>query len=154
MAVVSPTVRLAGAEDAEAIGQLLHDFNREFEEPTPESAVLAERMRSLIDGGDTTVLLAGEGPNGLIVLRYRKAIWSEALECWLAELYVVPTQRGHGLGRALMEAAIANARRRGADRIEIATSEDDVAARVLYEKFGFSKGAGPSTTYFYQREFD
>jgi len=145
-------VRRAGAEDADEIGQLLYDFNREFDEPTPPPGTLARRLRDLMAGGDTTVLLAGDGPDGLIVLRYRQAIWTDALECWLAELYVAPAQRGRGLGRALMEAALDDARSRGADRMEVATSEGDVAARALYERFGFSKGEGESTTYFYERE--
>src|ERR1700727_1394045 len=37
-------VRLADADDAAVIGRLLHDFNREFDEPAPEPAVLAERL--------------------------------------------------------------------------------------------------------------
>jgi len=43
------------------------------------------------------------------VLRFRPGIWTNALECYLAELYVRPQRRGQGLGRALMEAAITRA---------------------------------------------
>src|SRR5688572_32672774 len=97
-------VRRADDADAEAIGQLLHDFNSEFDEPTPGPRPLAERVRQLLAGGETKVLLGGPGPDGLAVLRFRPAIWTQALECYLAELYVVPDRRGRGLGRALMEA--------------------------------------------------
>jgi ribosomal protein S18 acetylase RimI-like enzyme len=101
------------------------------------------------------VLLGGDGPYGLAVLRFRPGIWTNALECYLAELYVVPDRRGHGLGRALMEAAIDLARREGADHMDLGTSEDDVAARALYESLGFSnregKPGGP-INYFYERE--
>jgi hypothetical protein len=34
-------VRLAGADDAGAVGQLLYEFNREFDEPTPAAPALA-----------------------------------------------------------------------------------------------------------------
>jgi len=37
-------VRLADTSDAETIGRLLHDFNSEFDEPTPGPRVLAERL--------------------------------------------------------------------------------------------------------------
>src|SRR3984885_14001929 len=103
---MSRETRLAGRADAEAIGRLLHAFNREFEEPTPEPSALAERMRQLLDGGDTLVLLAGDGPDGLAVLRFRPAIWSTGLECYLAELYVAPVGRGQVLGLRLMEATL------------------------------------------------
>ena len=147
-------VRRAAAADAQDIGRLLHDFNREFDEPTPGPERLAERVRGLLGERELTVLLGGSGPDGIAVLRFRPAIWSEALECYLAELYVVPDRRGQGLGRALMEAAIELARQKGADHMDLGTSEDDVAARALYESLGFinREGAGGPITYFYERE--
>jgi ribosomal protein S18 acetylase RimI-like enzyme len=149
---VNLAIRSASDADADAIGRLLHDFNTEFDEPTPSSAVLAGRLQRLMAGGDTTVILGGDGPDGLVVLRFRQAIWTDALECWLAELYVAPQQRGQGLGRALLEAAVDHARQRGADRIELATGLDDTAARSLYERLGFSRGEAGFITYFYERE--
>ena len=149
------SVRLAEDADAEAVGRLLHDFNTEYEEPTPGPEQLAERVRELISGGDTQVLVGGSGPDGLAVLRFRLGIWTRGLECYLAELYVVPDRRGQGLGRALMEAAMDLARREGADYMDLGTSEDDVAARGLYESLGFSnregKPDGP-VNYYYERE--
>jgi GNAT superfamily N-acetyltransferase len=148
-------IRRADREDAGVIGQLLYDFNREFDEPAPAPAALAERLRQLIAGGETTVLLGGDGPDGLAVLRFRAAIWSSGLECYLAELYVTPARRGKGLGRALMEAALSEARRRGADTMDIGVDEPDLAARRLYESLGFTNragGAGGPVMYVYERE--
>jgi len=151
----SSDVRLASSTDAEPIGRLLHDFNTEFDDVTPGPQALADRIRQLLDRGDTTVILAGTGPDGLAVLRFRPAIWTDAPECYLAELYVVPQPRGQGLGRALMEAAIEVARNRGAAWMDLGTSEDDVAARALYESLGFSNRQGRPdgpVNYFYERE--
>ncbi len=89
------------------------------------------------------------------MLRFRPAIFSQALECYLAELYVVPDRRGQGLGRALMEGAIDLARREGATHMDLGTGEDDVAARALYERLGFSNREGRPDgplNYFYERE--
>jgi ribosomal protein S18 acetylase RimI-like enzyme len=154
--VTSPAVpvREATDDDAEAVGRLLHDFNREFDDPAPEPAELARRIRELVADGDTAVLVAGVQPTGVAVLRLRKAIWSRALECYLAELYVVPARRGEGIGRALMEAAIDLARQRGADYMDLGTAETDVAARRLYESLAFDnhegKPGGP-VNYYYER---
>ncbi len=135
-------VRRAGADDLAAVGRLLHDFNTEFGEPTPSPEALAERFRELLAGGDTIVLLGGPGPDGIAVLRLRPAIWTTQLECYLAELYVVPGKRGHGLGRALMEEAMDTARAEGATYMDLGTSEDDMAARNLYESLGFTNREG------------
>ena len=151
---MSRQIRLADRDDADAIGRLLYAFNREFDEPAPEPPALAERMRQLLDGGDTLVVLAGDGPDGLAVLRLRAAIWSAGLESYLAEMYVVPARRGQGLGRLLMEAAIREAGDRGADTMDIGVDEPDLAARRLYESLGFSNrsgGDGP-LMYVYERE--
>jgi ribosomal protein S18 acetylase RimI-like enzyme len=149
------SVRLGERGDADAIGRLLHDFNVEFDEPTPSPLQLALRIQDLLDEGQTLVLLAGPGPDGLAVLRFRPGIWTRALECYLAELYVVPRRRRQGLGKALLEAAMSTARDRGADRIDLGTSDSDVAARALYESLGFSnREGGPDgpVNYFYERE--
>jgi ribosomal protein S18 acetylase RimI-like enzyme len=153
--VAELVVRGATVADAELIGRLLHDFNSEFDEPTPGPRALAERFRELLAGDETMVLLGGDGPHGLAVLRFRPGLWTRALECYLAELYVVPERRGHGLGRALMEAAIELARQNGADHMDLGTSEDDVAARALYESLGFTNREGKPDgpiNYFYERE--
>jgi ribosomal protein S18 acetylase RimI-like enzyme len=152
----SRSVRIAGPDDAEAAGRLLHDFQLEFEEETPGPDAIAQRLRALIASGETVVLLAGsDAAAGVAVLRFRASIFRPALECYLAELYVAPSQRRRGLGRALMEAAIAEARVRGADYMDLGTSEADIAARSLYESLGFrnrEKGPGGPISYFYERD--
>ena len=150
-----PAIRRAQPADAAAVARLLHDFNTEFEEPTPGPEVLAGRVRDLIPSGDLTVLLAGDPPVGLATLRFRPAVWTESIDCHLEELYVVPDLRGRGLGRQLMEAAMDTARREGAGYMDLGTAEDDTAARALYESLGFDnrggKPGGP-VNFFYERE--
>ncbi len=151
------TVRRAGAEDADVVARLLRDFNAEYEDPVPPQEEMAERIRVLLAHGDTVILLAGEPPCALSVTRFRPGLWSPKLESYLAELYVVPDRRGHGIGRALMEETMAAARAAGADTMELGTGEDDVAARALYESLGFDNhehgpGGARTLSFFYERE--
>lgn len=149
-------VRHATSADAAEIGRLLHDFNSEFSEPVPEPAVIAERVGRLLDEGEITALLAGEGPYGIAVLRFRPALYRAGPDAYLEELYVTPGMRRRGLGRALMEEALATARRAGAAGMELGTEEDDTAARALYESLGFTnRGGKPDgpVSYFYEIEF-
>jgi ribosomal protein S18 acetylase RimI-like enzyme len=157
---VSVPVSLAVAPGALAVaGRLLHDFNTEYDDPSPGADALADRLGTLVTGGDTDVLLIGDGDGdgdgqGVAVLRFRPALWTLADECYLAELYVAPTRRGGGLGRVLLRACVDRAVERGCDYVELATTEDDVGARHLYESEGFrrTEGAGGPLAFHYERD--
>ena len=147
-------VRPGTVEDAPTIARLLHDFNTEFGDFTPGVAALAEHAARLLDEGEMTVLLGGEGPDGLALLRLRPSVWTGGPEAYLQELYVAPARRGRGIGRALLEATIAAAREAGAGWIDLATGETDTAARALYESCGFTnRELGPDgpAMLFYER---
>jgi ribosomal protein S18 acetylase RimI-like enzyme len=148
-------IRRADVADAEDVGRLLHDFNSEYDDFTPGAEAMGKRIAELLDSGDVTVLVGGAGPDGLALLRFRPSLWSESLDCYLEELYVVPDMRGQGLGQALMEAAMDTARAEGAGYMDLGTAETDTAARALYEKLGFSRTEGKPDgpiNYFYERE--
>jgi ribosomal protein S18 acetylase RimI-like enzyme len=148
-------VRLATDADADAVGRMLHDFNTEYHDITPGPERLAARMRQLMAGGEMVVVVGGPGPDGLAVLRFRESIFTDGLECYLAELYVKPDLRGRGLGRAILEKAIDVARERGADYMELGTEEEDRAARALYESMGFTNRTpwpDGQLSYFYELE--
>lgn len=148
-------IRGAGPGDAADVARLLHDFNAEFDEPTPAVEVLAERAAELLAAGEIAVLLAGGGPDGLALLRFRRSVWLAGLDAYLEELYVAPARRGAGIGRALLDAAMDVAREAGAEHIDLNTGETDTAARALYESAGFSNREGspdgPSMLY-YERD--
>jgi ribosomal protein S18 acetylase RimI-like enzyme len=147
-------IRRAGADDAAVVAELLYAFNGVYDDPTPPPDELAERIRQLLAAGDTAILLAGEPACAVAVLRFRLSIWSRGLECYLAELYVVPELRGQGIGRAVMERVMDEARAEGADHMDLGTGEDDVAARALYESLGFDNHERPGgpVSYFYERD--
>jgi ribosomal protein S18 acetylase RimI-like enzyme len=157
-AVHAPVALAVGPADLAVAGQLLHDFNTEYDDPSPGPQALAERLGPLVGDGDTEVLLVGErgsgGAEGVAVLRFRRSLWSPADECYLAELYVAPGRRGRGLGRTLLRACVERAVARGCDIIDLSTSEDDMAARHLYEAEGFhrTEGAGGPLAFHYERD--
>ena len=138
--------------------QLLHDFNVEYGEPSPPPSELADRLAELIAGGHVTVLLArskdARSAVGVAVMRVQPSVWSRGHEVYLAELYVVPGERGHGYGRELITQALHLARERGADYALVVTSEEDLLAQRLYEAAGFrrTEGAGGPLMLAYERE--
>jgi GNAT superfamily N-acetyltransferase len=144
--------RTATPDDAPLIAQMLKDFNAEFDDPSPPLDVLSARVAELM-GIDTAVALADDDA-GVALMRFRPNLWSEALEVYLAEFYIVPDRRGAGLGRALLTYAMDLARERGADHIDLGTGEDDVVARKLYSSMGFTRleGENGPLMYVYERE--
>lgn len=151
----TPVVRRATPGDAPQVARLLHDFQDEYDEPSPGNEALEERYAELIRNKEMIVLLVGDGPDGFAQLRFRPWVYSAGLHSYLEELYVVPNLRGNGLGRALLEAAMETARGEGAEQMELGTSEDDEAARKLYESAGFiNREGGPDgpVMFFYERE--
>ena len=147
-----PAVRLAEPGDAPSVALLLHDFKSEVDESVPEAGELARHLRGLLESAAITVLLA-EG-EGLLVLRFQPSLLIESLDCYVEEVYVVPSRRRCGIGTALIKSALTHARDRGAGDAYLGTGEEDVGARALYEGLGFSHRSGLATgpvNYFYER---
>jgi GNAT superfamily N-acetyltransferase len=145
--------RLASVDDAEEIAQLLHDFNSEFGEPTPDVAVLAARLRGLLSRDATFAIIAGEPAVGLALVTLRSNVWYEGRVALLDEMYVVPQLRGRGIGSAIIQQLMATARGSGIDLIEINVDEGDTDAQRFYERHGFSPtepGSPERSFYFWQ----
>jgi ribosomal protein S18 acetylase RimI-like enzyme len=60
--------------------------------------------------------------------------------CFLHNLFVADEARGHGVGRALVEAVYAAAERRGASRVLWNVLESNAAARALYDRVAMRSG--------------
>jgi len=141
--------------DFETAARLQVDFNTEYDYSSPPADELARHLSRLVENGDTTVMLIGDPAAGHGITRFRLQTTADELEAYLAELYIVPDRRGHGLGTILLQAIIDEAKARGATYMDLGTSEDDTSARALYEKFGFDnhegRGSGPRALY-YEKE--
>lgn len=134
---MTTAIRTAGPQDAGAVAVLLEAFNREFDTPTPAADVLAPRVRRLLAGGSVLALLGGTPAVSLAVLTLRPNIWYDGPVALLDELYVAPDHRGRGIGTALLAAAEAEVRRRGAELLEINVDSSDTDARRFYERHGY-----------------
>lgn len=130
-------VRLAQARDAAVVAALLHDFNTEYDTPSPGAAVLTDRLEVLLAGSGMLALLTGEPPTGLALVSLRPNVWYPGPVGLLDELYVVPAQRNRGQGTALLQAVEEQVRARGGEVLEINVDGEDVAARRFYERYGY-----------------
>jgi RimJ/RimL family protein N-acetyltransferase len=65
--------------------------------------------------------------------------WPAHVHCGTLGMGLLPEYRGRGLGRRLMEAALAAAHDEGFVRIELTAHADNLRAVALYEKLGFQR---------------
>ena len=134
-------VRQATASDAPTLGRLLWAFNTEYETPTDQAQVLADRFARMLQGRDAFALLAGED-DGFALVTLRPAIWFDGPIAQLEELYVGPERRSQGIGSALLSAARHLVEERGAPEINIIVDESDRASQRFYERHGFATSSG------------
>ena len=141
-----PELRLATPEDAESLGGLLHEFNEEFDCPTPSAAAAAVRFRVLLQRADVFAVVAritggdhAPGPDvGFAFLTLRPTPYWDGHLAQLEELYVRAVLRSSGIVTAIVEFATAEVRRRGGAEIHINVDSDDIGARRFYARHGYS----------------
>jgi ribosomal protein S18 acetylase RimI-like enzyme len=134
LAGVSATVEIAGAVDDELVGafeRLIPQLSSSS--PPPSRAVLSD----LVDGSDTVLFLARV--DGAIVGSLTLAFYRipTGMKAWIEDVVVDDAARGHGVGRLLNEAALEEARRRGAKNVSLTSRPSREAANRLYQRIGF-----------------
>src|SRR4051812_38691092 len=131
-------IRRATAADAGVVASLLFAFNTEFDCPTPDVDVLADRLKRLLTSENFIVLLAGEGsPVALALVTLRPSVWYEGDVGLLDELFVVPEHRNKGIGSALFQAAELHLKEVTAGELQINVDGGDVDAQRFYERHGY-----------------
>ena len=80
------------------------------------------------------VALDGDRVVGLVHYHFHVSTWSVAGYCYLEDLFVDPSVRGKGAGRALIEAVYRAADERGVSRVYWHTQQFNTQARMLYDK--------------------
>jgi ribosomal protein S18 acetylase RimI-like enzyme len=106
---------------------------------------LGTAIYGALEGG-ALVGMVGLNRDSRAKARHRGLIWG---------LYVAPEARRRGVGRALVDAAIVEARTAGIEHLELRVSTTQAPARALYERLGFrSIGTIPAAMRIDQKDLD
>lgn len=99
-------------------------IDRDLEDPVASYVRRGGTFDVVVDGDDELVGCCGIHP-------------TDAATCELRKMYLARAARGHGLGRRLLERALAFARGLGFRRVELETASVLERAIALYERAGF-----------------
>jgi GNAT superfamily N-acetyltransferase len=126
---MDPISRLLGAQfdehDIQTSGELLGQAIAAILQNEGLGLFLVAR-----DGGDVI---------GLAALSFAWTLEHGGKSAWLDELYVVPEHRGRGVGRALLERVIVEARVLGCRAIDLEVEEAHRRVEQLYEREGYRR---------------
>jgi GNAT superfamily N-acetyltransferase len=129
---MDPTIRDARPEDAEALARLLAQLGY----PSGAGAVEG-RLERLQVVGDRVVVAELDGAVvGLAHLQVSPAIERDRPAAKLGALIVDESQRGRGVGRALVRAIEDEARLRGCELLFLTTAERRDDAHAFYQQVG------------------
>jgi ribosomal protein S18 acetylase RimI-like enzyme len=133
--------RPAEARDLDAVAALFDSY-RQFYEMPPDPALARGYLEDRFRRRESVILVA-ENESGELVgfTQLYPAFCSVIADRTfvLYDLFVTPTARGTGAGRALMEAAEAHARAAGAARLELQTAKTNTIGQSLYESCGWKR---------------
>lgn len=107
-------------------------------EPLP--LAFGEQIARAIERGDLELLAAWTDgvPVGIVVLAFRPSISLGALFASIEDLYVEPTARRQGVGRALLGAVEERCKERGVSYVEVQTNE----TAAFYISLGYEPESG------------
>jgi len=132
-----PRLRLATNADCEQVRNLVFAVLGEYHlkpDPACTDADLCDIEQSYFKRGGVFYVLEAKG--GSIVGSY--GLYSiDSATCELRKMYLHRDHRGKGLGRRLLEHALAEARRLGFKQVTLETASVLKEAIRLYEAYGF-----------------
>jgi len=120
------------AEDTRALLAVHLAFSRET---TPVQFSFALDVQELVEPDVTFFSARTDGEVvGVAALK-----WLDDTHAELKSMHTREAERGHGIGKAMVEHVLAHARREGYRRVslETGTTDEFVAARALYVRCGF-----------------
>lgn len=99
--------------------------------------------RRFFDPNEPVFALVAESDGklvGLVHYLFHRSTTRIELTCYLQDLFTEPTERGQGIGRALIQGVYEAARSAGIQRVYWQTGQTNAAARLLYDKVARHQG--------------
>ncbi|HEX8147312.1 MAG TPA: GNAT family N-acetyltransferase [Pyrinomonadaceae bacterium] len=136
---MEPSFRVAEPSDADALVEMMRDFNAHeriaFDEPEVRAA-LAQLFANDSHGLACLILLNGEVA-GYSVIAFGFSVEFRGRDAFVDELFVKDEFRGRGLGTAAIRFAEGLCRERGVRALHLEVERENTAAQSVYRRAGF-----------------
>lgn len=135
----SDAIRAARRDDLPALSALLIAQLRDHGNEVADAA-LADAARGLLERPQRGRFVVAEVDGALVGFAALSYLWTlerGGRAAWLDELYVLPEQRGRGLGQRLLDAALAAAAADGATAVDLEIEAGHERVESLYRRNGF-----------------
>ena len=133
-------VRLATVADVPQLSGLLSILFTQEAEFAPDTARQTSALQRIIDQPETgRVYCAVERGSvvGMVNILFTISTAEGGRAAWLEDMIVHPGRRGDGIGKRLLDEAVAGARAAGCTRITLLTDATNVSAMRFYQRAGF-----------------
>lgn len=132
--VVVEEVTSASAEVIEALASLVPQLSSSSAPPT------GAQVEEMVGAPGTILFAARLGTSGAVVGSLTLVVFRipTGLRAWIEDVVVGSAARGHGVGSALVQAALGRARQLGCRNVDLTSRPSREEANRLYQRLGFS----------------
>ncbi|MDE3222317.1 MAG: GNAT family N-acetyltransferase [Acidobacteriota bacterium] len=122
----------------EVTAELVEGLNRLLPQLSSSAASLTEREVSRIVRSDATTLFVAHANTKIVgILTLVTFAIPTGVRAWIEDVVVDANARGLGVGAALTDAALHEAKARSARTVDLTSRPSRAAANELYQKLGF-----------------
>ena len=135
---MSAQIEVATDASDDAVAELVASLARLLPQLSSSPPPNADEVRLIVDDPGSVLFLArldGVIVGSLTLVLYRIPT---GLKAWIEDVVVDDAARGHGIGEALNQAALDEARRRGVKAVSLTSRSSREAANRLYQRIGFT----------------
>lgn len=126
-------IQESSVHDLETINELLNSLSQKAHH------LSEEQLQSIIDNPNTHLYILYNEVGAVGMLTLAKYLVPTGIKWWIEDVVVSSTQRGKGLGRALMQHALNEVKKQGGGAVLLTSRPSREVANKMYQRMGFER---------------